>query len=131
MTELLPDRSPCEGDVDPEVVDVDQAGDILDVLSSETARSVLLALYQSAAPVSGLAETVDTSLQNVKYHIERLERAGLVEVVDTRYSSKGNEMDVYAPGRAPLVIFAGQREHEEAITEVVSDQASGTTSRAQ
>jgi len=130
VTELLPDRSSCEIADDPEVLDVDQAGDKLDVLSSETARKILLALYQSPAPVSELAEVVDTSIQNVRYHIEKLQQAELVELVDTWYSEKGNEMNVYAPRNAPLVVFAGQPEHEEAINEVVSDHASGGVSEA-
>lgn len=130
MTELLPDRSPCDVEDDPEVIDVDQAGKKLDVLASETARSILLALYESPAPVSDLAETVDSSLQNVKYHIENLEQADLVELADTWYSEKGNEMNVYAPRNAPLVVFAGQPEHEEAINEVVSEQTSGAVSDA-
>jgi len=47
---------------------------------------------------------VDSSLQNVGYHLSRLEDAGLVTVVGTRYSEKGVEMDGYAPTVGAIVI---------------------------
>jgi len=106
---LLPSRDPAVPDGDPRVigVDSDDADDVLGALSSETARNLLAALHDSPAPPGELADRVDTSLQNVQYHLEKLETAGTVEVVDTAYSEKGREMDVYAPADQPLVICAG------------------------
>ena len=120
---LLPARDAVDVENDPEVVNFDQAGDVLDVLSSTTARRVLLALYDSPLPMSDLAEEVDTSLQNVEYHLDRLEAAGVVEVTDTWYSSKGAEMDVYAPTSAPLVVLVGDSDTEAAVTDAVDDHA--------
>jgi DNA-binding transcriptional ArsR family regulator len=120
---LLPARDAVDVENDPEVVNFDQAGDVLDVLSSTTARRVLLALYDSPLPMSDLAEEVDTSLQNVEYHLGRLEAAGVVEVTDTWYSSKGAEMDVYAPTSAPLVVFVGDPDTEEAMADAIDDHA--------
>lgn len=59
------------------------------------------------ATPSELAEQVDTSIQNVQYHLEKLESAELIEVADTWYSEKGREMSVYAPTNGPLVVFPG------------------------
>ena len=108
-----PDAQPAE-DAGPRVVGVDDeaADDVLSALSSGTARRVLAALHDDPAPPSELADRVDTSLQNVQYHLEKLQTAGAIEVVETGYSEKGREMDIYAPADRPLVVFAGDTEDE-------------------
>jgi DNA-binding transcriptional ArsR family regulator len=111
-----PDAEPAE-DAGPRVVGVDDeaADDVLSALSSGTARRVLAELHDDPAPPSELADRVDTSLQNVQYHLEKLETCGAVEVVETAYSAKGREMDVYAPADRPLVVFAGDQKDESTL----------------
>jgi DNA-binding transcriptional ArsR family regulator len=114
MADLLPsspDTSAGE-DTDPRVVGLDSedADELLDALSSSTARSVLSTLHDEPDTPSGVADRIDTSLQNAQYHLDNLEEAGAIEVVDTAYSEKGREMNVYAPADRPLVVFAGQDE---------------------
>ncbi|MWV65037.1 helix-turn-helix domain-containing protein [Halorubrum sp. JWXQ-INN 858] len=102
----LPDATP--DDREPRIVGVDddEADELIAALGSETARSLLSALHDEPATTSELAAEVDTSLQNVQYHLGRLSDADLVDVVDTAYSEKGREMDVYAPADDPLVLYA-------------------------
>ena len=102
--DIIPERDP-----DPRVIglDSDDAGELLAALSSDTARALLAALHDEPATPSVLAKRVDTSLQNVQYHLEKLEKAELIEEVDTWYSEKGREMSVYAPRDGPLVVFPG------------------------
>ena len=52
------------------------------------------------------------SVQNVSYHLDNLEDAGVVEVADTRYSEKGKEMNLYAPADDPVVVFVGTEERK-------------------
>lgn len=112
MSGLLPT------DTDPELVDeerglrVVQLEDadtdrLLGSLSSETARELFTTLHDEPATASELADRVDTSLQNVRHHLANLQEADLVYVADTRYSSKGREMDVYAPSDDALVVCVG------------------------
>ncbi|WP_415379581.1 ArsR/SmtB family transcription factor [Halosimplex sp. TS25] len=121
---LLPSKpdSTAAEDAEPRVVGVesDDADDLLSALSSGTARRLLSELHEDPAPPAELAERVDTSLQNAQYHLENLEEAGAVEVVDTAYSQKGREMDVYAPADQPLVIFAGDQEKSTSIRTALS-----------
>ena len=121
---LLPSKpdTTAVDDAEPRVVGVesDDADDLLSALSSETARRLLGELHDDPAPPAELAERVDTSLQNAQYHLENLEDAGAVEVVDTAYSQKGREMDVYAPADQPLVIFAGDQEKSTSIRTALS-----------
>ncbi|PYZ03258.1 ArsR family transcriptional regulator [Halogeometricum sp. wsp3] len=109
---LLPSRDPATPDAEPRVigVDSDDADDVLSALSAETARNLLSELNKEPAPPSELADRVDTSLQNAQYHLKKLKNAGAVEVVDTAYSEKGREVDVFAPANQPLVICAGDEQ---------------------
>ncbi len=111
MADLLPsspDLSAAE-EAEPRVigVDSDDADDLISALSAGTARELLSALHDEPANPAALADRVDTSLQNAQYHLSNLEDAGVVEVVDTVYSEKGREMNVYAPSDRPLVVYAG------------------------
>lgn len=76
----------------------------MQAVSSSTARALLRVLQVDPAPASDLAEAVDTSLQNVQYHLDRLCEVGLVEAVDTWYSTRGRQMTVYAPTAKRLVV---------------------------
>ena len=114
---LLPSSPEVSVEDDPRVVGLDseEADDLMQALSSDTARQMLSALHEEPLPPSRLADQVDTTLQNAQYHLERLSEAGAIEVVGTAYSEKGREMDVYAPADKPLVIFAGRDEQASGI----------------
>ena len=96
-----------EGDIQVLGVDEDETAAVFEALASDTARRILIAIYDEPAPPSELADRLDLSLQNVSYHLDNLEDAGVVQVTDTWYSEKGKEMDVYAPADDPVVVFVG------------------------
>ena len=85
---------------------------VLDAISSETARAILGEIHNEPQTPSELAEQTDTSLQNVSYHLEKLEAADLIQVAGTQYSEKGREMKVYGPADEPLVMFVGTDERK-------------------
>lgn len=113
-------------DVDPEqeptVVSLDDADAMIEALASETRRRIVAALGEEPMPPSGVAEAVDTSLQNVVYHLDTLTDVGLVEVVETGYSARGAEMDLYAPTAAPVVICVGDERSERLVASAVDDE---------
>lgn len=117
----------CEPDRDPRVVSVDDAGTVIEALASETARQLLGALIEEPLPPSTLAETVNMSLQNVTYHLNQLHDAGVIDVVDTWYSSRGSEMDVYAPVADPIVIRLGDEDSEQRALQVVDTETESRT----
>jgi DNA-binding transcriptional ArsR family regulator len=124
MADLLPsipDTSAAE-DASPRVfgVESDDADDLIAALSSSTARELLAALHDDPANPAKLADAVDTTIQNAQYHLEKLEDAGLIEVVDTAYSEKGREMNVYAPSDRPLVVVAGREEDTSGLRAALS-----------
>ena len=119
MARLLPstpDTSKAE-ESDPRVIGLDSeaADDLIDAMSSETARELLASLHEDPATPSEIADSVDTSLQNAQYHIENLREVGAIEVIDTIYSEKGREMNVYAPADKPLVVVAGGEEDKSGL----------------
>ncbi len=102
-------------------LDSDDAGELISSLSSETARSILVALHDRPATASELADSVGTSVQNVRHHLDNLREADLVRAEDTRYSSKGREMDVYAPVDRPLVVVVGNESEKDEVRETEAD----------
>ncbi|KAB1197478.1 MULTISPECIES: helix-turn-helix domain-containing protein [Haloferax] len=126
MADLIPSNSSDLDDEregrDPRVIglDSDEADELLAAISSSTARSVLASLHEAPATSSELAADVDTSLQNVQYHLGNLSDAGLIEVVDTRYSEKGREMKVYTPSDRALVVVAGREDETRGLKGALS-----------
>ena len=109
-TDDVPEKQ--EGELQVLGVDKEGTADVFEALASETARRVLTAIYHEPAPPSALAKRLDMSVQNVSYHLDNLEDAGVVEVADTRYSEKGKEMNLYAPADDPVVVFVGTEERK-------------------
>jgi len=103
------------------VIAIDDAAaeEVFAALSSNTARSILAALYTQPRTASEIADEVDTSLQNVNYHLTSLRESGLIKVVETWYSEQGKEMDVYAPLNQVLVLFAGDELQRSSLLEAV------------
>lgn len=111
MARLFPFRSePAETEGQPRVVDLEgeDADAVFSALSSTTARRIYARLDDEPGTPSDVADAIDSSIQNVRYHLENLEDAGLVEVVDTWYSSRGNEMSVYATTDGPLIVTSDE-----------------------
>lgn len=129
MAELLPstpDLSRAE-EAEPKVIGVDSedADAMLSALSSDTSRSLLSELHDEPDTASGLADRLDTTLQNTQYHLGNLSEAGLVNVVDTIYSEKGREMKVYAPSDRPLVVYAGREDETLGLKQALARLVGG------
>ncbi|OSO97060.1 transcriptional regulator [Halorubrum ezzemoulense DSM 17463] len=89
------------------VVDDEQPTDVLQTVSSDTAQRILATLDGDPATASDIADAIDTSVQNAKYHLDHLREADLIETVGTWYSRKGTEMTVYALSVEEVVIQFG------------------------
>jgi DNA-binding transcriptional ArsR family regulator len=105
-------------------VEAEESDDVFDALATETRRAVFRSLFDEPGAASEIADRVDTSLQNVHYHLETLTEAGLVDEIDTRYSAKGNEMTVYGPASDPLV-FVGNRDIRPRVERSLGDIVGG------
>jgi len=111
MSRLLPTQTDAtvERSDSPAVLslDDDATRDVIEALSSETAYDIFRLLNETPATPARISEQLDQSVQNVHYHLENLESAGVIEVTDTCYSEKGREMSVYVVAADPTLLFLG------------------------
>lgn len=117
----------AELEQEPRVVSFDDADAIIEALGSQTARSIMSALETEAMAPAELADRVDTSIQNVTYHLDRMADADLVEVVDTSYSPRGAEMDMYAAVSSPVIICLGDDQSEQTAARLAGTSRSTAT----
>lgn len=127
MSRLLSSYSDpsVEREDDPSVLYInnEQTEDVISTLAGDTAMRVFRLLADQALTASELAEKLDTSVQSVSYHLENLEDADLVEVVDTCYSEKGREMDIYAVTSEPKVLVLGTRDDRTCLRRAFGQMA--------
>ena len=100
-------------------IDEEQTSEVLDAISSETARAILSQVYADPSTPTVIAEDIDESIQTVSYHLQKLQEAGAIEVADTRYSEKGQEMNVYGPADDPMVVFVGTEDRRAGLRTVI------------
>lgn len=124
-TSSASDRQDDEQDPDLIAIDDEAADDVFSALSSTTARSILSSLYEEPQTASEIADSTDTSLQNVNYHINNLRDSDLIDVVDTGYSDQGREMKVYAPANGALVVFASDDLERSSLWETLKQLLTG------
>ena len=96
-------------------IDDDEADAVFNTLSSKTTRTMLAELHRTPRTPAELAEQTDTTVQNAMYHLEKLEDVNLARVTETRYSSRGKEMRVYAPSEHPAVVFIGTDDRKSSL----------------
>lgn len=119
--------SAAEPDRDPQFVPLEDAGDMIEALATETARQILDSVRDEPKTPADIADSVGTSLQNALYHLDRLAAAGLLDVVDTCYSPRGREMDVYALAAEPVVICAGEDSIDADVADMFEAPPGGRT----
>lgn len=111
MARLFPSRTETavEQERDPSVlyVDNERTEEMLSTLSGDTALTIFRMLNDEALTASEIANRLDLSVQNASYHLENLKEADLVEVIDTCYSEKGREMEIYAVTSDPKILVLG------------------------
>jgi len=73
----------------------ERAQRIAKAMASQTASDILSALRDAPLSAAEIADRLSIPLTTLKYHVENLADAGLIEVVRTKWSSKGREMKVY------------------------------------
>lgn len=108
---LLPLRGESHSSPDePRILglDGDAADEAFKALTASTTRTVLSIIYEHPSTPTEIRDEINTSLQNVHYHLGKLEDAGLIEPAGMGYSEKGTEMALYAPTNEAVVLFAGR-----------------------
>lgn len=74
-------------------------------LASDIGRNILMILHDNALTASEVAQKFGLSRQLVAYHLERLEKTGLIHVKEIDLSEKGKEMKRYHASKMGLLII--------------------------
>ncbi|QYZ78314.1 ArsR family transcriptional regulator [Methanofollis formosanus] len=82
----------------------ERAKKIAKAMASQTANDILGALKDGPRSAAEIAERLSIPITTLKYHIENLADAGLIEIVKTRWSTKGREVKVYGLTERLLIV---------------------------
>jgi hypothetical protein len=91
-----------------------------ETLGSETTYLIYKQLHEEPQLPRELASTLDSSIQNIHYHLNKLEDAGLIEPVETWHSQNGVEMEVYAPIHHPLVLSFASADYQRELRSLLT-----------
>jgi len=82
-----------------------EAQKVVKAMASNTAGDVLNLLSEEGPmTATTLGEKLNVPLTSIKYHIENLLEAGLITVVDTRWSEKGRQMKLYGVVEKDIIL---------------------------
>ncbi|RQD84460.1 MAG: ArsR family transcriptional regulator [Methanocalculus sp. MSAO_Arc2] len=87
----------------------EQAQKIARAMGSSTAGDLLRGLSGGPKSTTALAEEMQIPLTTAKYHLGNLLDAGVIEVVDTRWSAKGREVKIYGVKNQVLIVAPGRQ----------------------
>jgi DNA-binding transcriptional ArsR family regulator len=82
----------------------EQAQKIARAMASQTANAVIQAFGSGPLTSSEVARRMKIPITTASYHIDNLLAAGLLEVMETRWSEKGREVKVYGLANQVFII---------------------------
>lgn len=82
----------------------ERAQKIARAMASQTANAVIQAFGSGPLTSSEVARRMGIPITTASYHIDNLLDAGLLEVMETRWSEKGREVKVYGLANQVLII---------------------------
>ncbi|MEM2759292.1 MAG: winged helix-turn-helix domain-containing protein [Nitrososphaerales archaeon] len=74
-------------------------------LSNDIGRAVLTKLFERVTSISEIARSLNVSVPLVSWHIQRLSKAGLIDIQHIKLSSKNKEVRHYMPVKFALIII--------------------------
>ncbi|HVP24612.1 MAG TPA: helix-turn-helix domain-containing protein, partial [Methanomicrobiales archaeon] len=73
----------------------EKAQKIAKAIASKTAGEILQLLKDGSQASTQIAESLSIPITTVQYHLENLVDAGVITIVEKRWSQKGREVKVY------------------------------------
>jgi DNA-binding transcriptional ArsR family regulator len=84
--------------------DDEKAQKIAKAIASKTAGEILRLLKDGSHASTQIAEALSLPITTVQYHLENLAEAGIITVVERRWSQKGREVKVYGLRDQMLIV---------------------------
>ena len=75
-----------------------------EILTNDSSREILQLLFNDELTASQIAQKSDVSLQLVKYHLNKLQDLGVVQVSRIEKNSKSQDMKIYTASKFSIVI---------------------------
>jgi DNA-binding transcriptional ArsR family regulator len=82
----------------------ERATRVAKAIGSPIAGDILRLLGEGETSVSDITERLSIPFNTAKYHIDNLVDAGLISVIDTKYSVKGREVKIYSLTNQLLIV---------------------------
>jgi len=82
----------------------ERATKVAKAIGSPTAGDILRLLGEGETSISDITARLSIPFNTAKYHIDNLVEAGLVSVIDTKYSVKGREVKIYSLTNQLLIV---------------------------
>jgi DNA-binding transcriptional ArsR family regulator len=82
----------------------ERAQKIAKAMASRTAGEILQVLKKGNETATRIAEALESPITTVQYHLENLVDAGIITVVERRWSQKGREVKVYGLREQMLIV---------------------------
>ncbi len=89
-------------------------------MANESATAILSALKEGDLTLSEISERMSQPMTTVKYHVENLLDAELIEVRKIRYSEKGREVKVYGVNDRLVIVAPLGRDVRDALLKYAS-----------
>ncbi len=88
---------------------------ITQALSNDSARQVLELLTDKPMSASEIAEELNIPLTTVKYNLDALIESGLTVVKQTKWSTKGRKIKIYAPAHKLIVVVPDKTDRKSVV----------------
>lgn len=78
-------------------------------MSSRTANSILQSIADSPKTASQISDEIGTPISTLSYHLDNLTDAGIIDVVEKKWSMKGRELKVYGLKQQVVIITPSEQ----------------------
>ncbi|MBO8174472.1 MAG: helix-turn-helix transcriptional regulator [Thermococcus sp.] len=86
-------------------VDDERAKELAQILMNEKSLAILRLLQEKTLSLSEIARELDLPLSTVSYHIDKMVKVGLVEVVGKKYGKRLQEVKLYRASPKPILLL--------------------------
>lgn len=123
ISQLVGNNRPQNDDLPLKIVDItdSETASLFKTLGDKTTLKIYSAIQDEPKTAPELTDFSDTTIQNIHYHLNKLEDAGLIEPVDSWLSDSGVEMKVYGPVYSPLVISFAPSSDNDSIRSAIEN----------
>ncbi|WP_456443909.1 ArsR/SmtB family transcription factor [Thermococcus sp.] len=93
--------------LDFETIDIhnEKAKELAQILTNDKAIAILHLLEDRELSISEISKELDLPISTVSYHVDRMRRVGLVEVVGKKYGKRLQEVKLYRASNRPILLI--------------------------